>query len=107
MKTTRYLAIAAMLAGLTPLSTHAQVPQPIKMTIGQIQMTHAEDGYYNAVVWISLDPAGFAPGEPVYAPWMQIQVNHVRTPEEATAHLYEPMSKYLMNVQRAAESLPH
>jgi hypothetical protein len=89
------------------LSAYAQAPQPVKMTVGSVQMTPVGSGYYNAIVMINLTPSGLSQTDPVYAPWFQVQMNHVKTAEEATATLYDPVSKYLTELQTAAEDLKH
>jgi hypothetical protein len=107
MRAVRGLAFSATLASFATLPAYAQAPQPIKMMVQNIQMTPTGHGYYDAIVWINMNPNSPSPTRPVFTPYFQVQVTHVRSPEEATANLYPPISKYLTELQEAAEDLKH
>ena len=79
----------------------SQPPNRPSYGIGTVTMNPTEDGFYNAVVMVS--PQNFS-GD-VNVPWLQVTAPHVKTPEEAKAHIREKLQDFASNAKAAADQV--
>jgi hypothetical protein len=98
-----FRSIALGIAIASALITGASA-QTVTMTVGNTNMTPTEDGFYSALVTIQVAQS---PNTGPAVPYIQVRVPHVKTPEEATANLRDPVIQYLDVLKTTAQSLPH
>jgi hypothetical protein len=93
------------------LPAQGQTPsQPIKMIPTNIDWSlPGQDGSFTATVSIQIQQPNPDPPPSAMAIIynFQVKVPHVKTPAEAEANLREPVLKYLGELEKAAQDLPH